>query len=95
MNKMYFEWDEGKDASNHKKHGVRFNEAQEAFFDPGRIIAEDIEHSTQNEKRYYCFGKVEMGILTVRFTHRANKIRIIGAGYWRKGKKIYEQANKN
>ncbi|MEI6747001.1 MAG: hypothetical protein WCL34_13640 [Methylococcaceae bacterium] len=32
-------------------------------------------------------------ILTVRFTYRHNRIRIIGAGYWRKGKKIYEKEN--
>jgi len=28
--------------------------------------------------------------LTVRFTYRGSVIRIIGAGYWRKGRKIYE-----
>lgn len=33
------------------------------------------------------------GIMTVRFTYRNNKIRIIGAGYWRKGKKLYEEEN--
>jgi hypothetical protein len=40
------------------------------------------------------FGKVEEHIVTVRFTYRNYKIRIIGAGYWRKGKKIYEKENK-
>ena len=40
-----------------------------------------------------CIGKVAGGILTVRFTHRKRKIRIIGAGNWRKGKKIYEEEN--
>jgi hypothetical protein len=29
----------------------------------------------------------------VRFTYRSDVIRIIGAGYWRKGKRIYEQEN--
>ena len=33
------------------------------------------------------------GIVTVRFTHRAGVIRIFGAGYWRKGKVIYEREN--
>jgi len=32
--------------------------------------------------------------MTVRFTYRHDMIRIIGAGYWRKGKAIYEQENK-
>ena len=39
--------------------------------------------------RYYCFGMVDGGVMTVRFTSRNNIIRIIGAGYWRKGKKYY------
>ena len=39
-------------------------------------------------------GKVADGILTVRFTWRGGTIRIIGAGYWRKGKHIYERENK-
>jgi len=32
-------------------------------------------------------------VLTVRFTYRDGIIRIIGAGYWRKGKTVYEQEN--
>jgi hypothetical protein len=59
--------------------------------DPKRIIAEDIEHS-RIEKRYYCFGKVDGAIMTVRFTYKGRTIRIFGAGYWRKGRKIYEKA---
>lgn len=31
--------------------------------------------------------------MTVRFTWRRGVNRIIGAGYWRKGKQIYEQQN--
>jgi uncharacterized DUF497 family protein len=88
-----FEWDENKEVTNLEKHDVSFYQAQEAFFDPNRIIAEDVEHSA-SEKRYYCFGKVDNFIMTVRFTYRASKVRIIGAGYWRKGRKIYEQENK-
>lgn len=59
MKRTYFEWDEKKDKQNQKKHGVPFILAQYAFADPDRIIAEDIRHS-QAEKRYYCFGKVEI-----------------------------------
>lgn len=94
MSESDFEWDETKNLSNQEKHGVSFYDAQHAFFDQNRIIAEDVSHSKE-ERRYYCFGldKDQMGILTVRFTYRSNRIRIIGAGYWRKGKKLYEQAN--
>ncbi len=88
-----FEWDEQKNNLNNEKHGVRFEVAQYAFADTNRIIAEDKSHSGR-EKRYYCFGKVESGIMTVRFTYRKNIIRIFGAGYWREGRKVYEKKNK-
>jgi uncharacterized DUF497 family protein len=90
MKKATFEWDDSKDQLNRDKHGVSFFDAQEAFLDPRRVIAKDLEHS-HSEKRYYCFGKVDGAVMTVRFTYRRGKIRIIGAGYWRKGKKLYEQ----
>ena len=89
---MTFEWDEKKNRENLDKHGISFELAQYAFADSNRIIAEDLSHSGK-EKRYYCFGKVDDGIITVRFTYRKNIIRIFGAGYWRKGKKIYENKN--
>ncbi len=87
-----FEWDPEKDRENQAKHEVSFAMAQLAFADRRRVIAEDLSHSS-GEKRYYCFGWVEGGVLTVRFTYRGNIIRIFGAGYWRRGKKIYEREN--
>ena len=93
MTRALFEWDSKKDQENQQKHGVSFALAQYAFADSQRIIAEDVNHS-KTGKRYYCFGKVGDGILTVRFTYRNNVIRIIGAGFWRKGKAIYEHENK-
>jgi len=92
MAKTRFDWDIDKDAENQQKHGVSFARAQYAFADPLRVIAKDITHS-QTEERFYCFGEVDGGVLTVRFTYRASAIRIIGAGYWRKGKAIYEREN--
>ena len=87
-----FEWDEEKDGENREKHRVSFELAQYAFADPDRVIAQDLTHS-RNETRFFCFGRVGDGILTVRFTYREGTIRIFGAGYWRKGKRIYEQEN--
>jgi uncharacterized DUF497 family protein len=75
-----FEWDEQKNLENQLKHGVSFEEAQEAFLDPNLRIIRDLDHS-QSEERWYCLGKVERGILTVRFTFRDEKIRIFGAGF--------------
>ena len=92
MTKTRFEWDPDKDVENQKKHGVSFASAQYAFADPERVIAKDLTHS-QTEERFYCFGEVEGGVLTVRFTYREPVIRLIGAGYWRKGKAIYEHEN--
>ena len=59
---------------------------------PAVSLHNDTSYSGQ-EKRLYCIGKVGDGILTVRFTYRDQIIRIFGAGYWRKGKKIYEEQN--
>ena len=92
MDRGRFEWDPKKDRENQAKHGVPFEAAQYAFADPQRVIAEDLEHS-QTEKRYFCFGVVGEGILTVRFTVRGKTIRIFGAGYWRKGRRIHEKEN--
>ena len=92
MSETSFEWDENKNLLNQKKHNLSFEEAQYAFFDNKRIIAEDLEHS-KTEKRYFCFGKVKSEVITVRFVYRDDKIRIFGAGHWRKGKKIYEKNN--
>ena len=92
MPKTTFERNPKKDRENQKKHGISFAGAQFAFTDPHRVIAEDLSHSS-SEKRYYCFGWVRGGILTVRFMHRGDIIRIFGAGYWRKGKAIYEREN--
>ena len=93
MANAHFDWDASKDAENQQKHGVAFGRTQYAFADPHRVIAKDITHS-QIEERFYCFGEMDGGVLTVRFTYRASVIRIIGAGYWRKGKAIYERENK-
>ena len=92
MAKAGFEWDARKDRENQERHGVSFAKAQLAFADPKRVIAEDLTHSSR-EERHYCFGEVEGGVLTVRFTYREDIIRIFGAGYWRKGKRIYEREN--
>jgi uncharacterized DUF497 family protein len=92
MKKTCFEWDDDKDKENQAKHHVPFSLAQHAFLDPHRLIVEDVDHSTE-ENRYYCIGRVGEEILTVRFTYRGYIIRIYGAGYWRKGRKLYEEQN--
>jgi uncharacterized DUF497 family protein len=85
-----FEWDEAKDRSNQIKHGIAFEQALQAFSDPSRVILEDLDHGSE-EPRFFCLGIVGADVLTVRFTWRGERIRIFGAGYWRKGRRIYEK----
>ena len=92
MTAVKFEWDDNKDVENQAKHQVSFQQAQAAFADPQRVLARDLGHS-ETEQRYYCFGQAGAGVLTVRFTYRRKVIRIIGGGYWRKGKAVYEKEN--
>ncbi|MCL2845847.1 MAG: BrnT family toxin [Chitinivibrionia bacterium] len=87
-----YEWDQNKNLDNIKKHGISFEEAKEAFYDKNRCVYIDIKHSYV-EQRFYCIGMCKNDILTVRFTLRGSKIRIIGAGFWRKERGMYETKN--
>lgn len=83
-----FIWSAEKEIENIRKHGVSFALAALAFNDPARKLSVDKKHS-RDEDRLFCVGKVGSRILTVRFTMRADRIRIIGAGYWREGRNRY------
>ncbi len=85
-----FTWDEVKEAGNILKHGVDFATASKVFFDENRKIYKDFKHSRE-EDRLFCVGKAGNRIITVRFTYRGHKVRIIGAGFWRKGRKRYHE----
>jgi len=85
-----FIWDHRKELINIKKHEVDFVTASGVFKDAKRKIYTDSKHS-EGEERFFCVGRVSGKILTVRFIYRHDKIRIFGAGYWRKGKVYYEK----
>ena len=85
-----FTWDPAKELENIYKYGVDFITVAKVFKDPERKIFIDAKHS-KREERLFCIGKVKNRILTVRFTYREGKMRIIGAGCWRKGKRFYEK----
>lgn len=87
-----FEWDAEKEKLNRAKHGLDFYLAVTAFLDPQRIIATDEQHSIA-EPRYFCVGLIGRRVATVRFTHRKTRVRIIGAGFWRAGRRVYETEN--
>jgi uncharacterized protein len=89
---LRFEWDTEKEKANLTKHGVDFSEATVAFYDPKHLISADEGHSAE-ERRLFCIGRTTRGILMVHFTYRSETVRIIGAGYWRKGRRLYEKEN--
>ena len=85
-----FIWDLGKEAVNIRKHRIDFSLAAQAFDDPHRRIVLDHKHS-MDEQRMFCVGLARGKVMTVRFVYRRDKVRILGAGYWRKGAKLYAQ----
>jgi len=88
-----FVWNIEKEISNIKKHGVSFEYAMEVFRDMNRRILADKAHSAF-EARFFAIGEVNGRLLTVRFTYRQDKIRIIGAGFWRMGGMYYYEEEK-
>lgn len=73
-----FQWDKGNRDKN-KKHCVEDSECEEVFFDEGKVIFNDNEHSDK-EKRLILLGKTGKGrLLYIAFTLREKKIRIISA----------------
>lgn len=76
---IQFEWDKGNIDKSFKKHGVKNEEAEQAFISKDRFLTEDKKHSGA-EKRYLLLGKSETSkLLSIIFTIRGSKIRIISA----------------
>ena len=71
------EWDDNKNQSNIKKHGISFETAALVFADEERIEYYDKLHS-QDEDRYIVLGCVQ-GILYVVYTMRGEAARLISA----------------
>ena len=77
---MYFEWDEKKNKSNYRKHGIDFKEAESVFYDDDAIIFDDPDHS-YGEERFLILGvSISEKIFIVSHCYRMNDIiRIISA----------------
>lgn len=76
---MRFEWDPEKAKRNLKKHGVSFDEAVTAFFDPLSATFDDPDHS-DDEQRYITIGFSSRGrLLVIGHTERGEVVRIISA----------------
>lgn len=55
MKTIQFEWDENKNTSNKKKHGISFEEAQTVFYDEEALVRDDPDHS-EDEDRFLILG---------------------------------------
>lgn len=90
---LTFEWDEAKDLSNQKKHGVSFDEAKTVFNDPRSLTIADEAHS-DDEDRFIDMGISSRGrLIVVCYTERGPNIRIISSRNATKSeRKNYEQA---
>jgi len=76
---VFFDWDKGNINKSFKKHEVTNKEAEEIFDSKPKFIFVDIRHSLQ-EKRYMIWGFTKnKRFLSIIFTIRSNKIRIISA----------------
>lgn len=86
------EWDEGNTDKNWKKHGVTNKEAEQIFANDPKFIFEDKKHS-KAERRYMIWGLTDKNRkLSVFFTFRGNKVRIISArDMHKKERKAYEE----
>jgi uncharacterized DUF497 family protein len=81
MNSITFSWDNRKNSTNLKKHGVSFEEAQSVFFDENAIEYFDPDHS-ESENRFLMLGhSYRLRVLIVSYTLRNDgaEIRIISA----------------
>ena len=78
LDEICFVWDEAKAAMNLRKHGVSFEQAAEAFFDP---FARLTDASVEEEHREAVLGTDENSRLpfVVHIDYESGRYRIISA----------------
>ncbi|MCD4667505.1 MAG: BrnT family toxin [Sulfurimonas sp.] len=88
-----FDWDEGNIHKNENKHGLKWTAIEEVFFNEPLVIIEDFKHSCI-ECRCVALGYNDASdLITVIFTLREDKIRVISArSMSKKERKVYERA---
>lgn len=81
MTSLRFEWDEAKNRSNRRKHGISFEEARTAFLDENARVVPDPDHS-EDEERFVLLGlSISLRVLLICHCYRKEDevIRIISA----------------
>lgn len=90
-----FEWDEGNEEKNWRKHKVATKESEEVFANTPLFMFPDPRHS-QKEERFVAYGRTKTGRhLTLVFTKRENRIRVISARDQNKNERRYYDQNTN
>lgn len=81
MNIIRFEWDPRKAASNEKKHGISFEEAQTVFYDENGRLIDDPDHSDEEDRFILLGASSQSHVLIVCHCYRESDevIRIISA----------------
>ena len=78
---ILFEWDEKKNETNIKKHGISFEEATSVFQDEESLIISDENHSHE-EDRFILIGfsfKANLLVVCHCYREKDSIIRIISA----------------
>jgi len=76
MPSMEFEWDDGKSEANLVKHGFDFEHATQIFDGP---VREHVDPRSWGERRVVATGMVRDEFITVVYTLRNGRYRIISA----------------
>jgi hypothetical protein len=101
VREIRFEWDEAKNRSNQRKHGISFEDASEVFRDPLFVSLKD--RIVDGEQCWQTFGEVDGWLLVMvahtsaeedRYGATTEVIRIISARHAsRKERRRYEDEN--
>jgi len=81
MKPITFDWDNAKNLTNKKKHGISFEEAQTVFVDEHAFLIHDPDHSS-DEDRFILLGlSARLRLLVVCHSYRKSDevIRVISA----------------
>jgi uncharacterized DUF497 family protein len=78
MQRDEFEWDDAKAEANLRKHKISFRAASRVFDDPLVLIEQDLAED-YGEDRFVAVGRVEGLLITVVFTERGERVRIVSA----------------
>ncbi|MET1253502.1 BrnT family toxin [Aliikangiella maris] len=92
---MNFEWDENKNQTNIRKHGIDFRAASKVFKDANFIVSEDTRYD-YDENRFQIIGAVDPhGVLVVIYTEcYEDTIRLISARKAdKRERRLYQQSN--